>query len=58
MYYYFVSYSYEDGFGCSEVSRNTPITTLEDIKEIIKKLQKSDSKLSSVVILNYQLLQR
>ena len=58
MYYYLVSFSHERGFGHIEVSRNTPITTIEDINGIARDLQERLNTLSEIVILNYQLLRK
>ena len=57
MYHYFVSYSYQYGFGHCDVARDTPITSIEDINEMVKDLQ-IQFNLSNIVILNFQLLRK
>ena len=58
MYYYFVSFTHDCGFGHSQISRNIPIEKIEDINKISEELENTDPKLSNVVILNYQLLRK
>jgi len=57
MYHYFVSYSYNYGFGHCDVARNTPITSIEDINEMAQDLQ-IQFNLPKIVILNFQLLRK
>ena len=58
MYYYFVSFSHDHGFAHAQISRNIPIEKIEDINKISEDIEKSDPKLSNVIILNFQLLRK
>ena len=58
MFYYFVSFAHDHGFGNSQVSVDGPITTLGDILKITQDIQKNLPYVSNIVILNYQLLRK
>lgn len=51
-YKYFVAWKYDKGHGCSEVTRNEKIQCFEDIKGIVKYLEK-ENDLKGIVILNF-----
>ena len=62
MYHYFVSYSFSNsagkgfGVGYTEAIMDEPLTTIEEIHELNKKLSEKLSNLSNIIILNFQLL--
>lgn len=64
MFHYFVSYTFSDStgngiaFGYAEVTIGKPLTTIEAINEVGKKLTEKLPDLSNIVILNFQLLRK
>lgn len=57
-YRYFVSYFYTSGFANAEISRATPITSISDIVEVSKDIERNNAFADgSVVIINYQLFE-
>ncbi|MFJ7663717.1 hypothetical protein ACIQXW_15195 [Lysinibacillus sp. NPDC097162] len=57
-YQYFVSYFYTNGFANAEIRRDWPITSIADIVEVSKDIEKNNSFADgSVVIIAYQLFE-
>lgn len=57
-YRYFVSYFYTSGFANAEIRRATPITSIDDIVEVSKDIERNNAFADkSVVIISYQLFE-
>ncbi len=54
-HWYFVAYSYENGFGNFAVACDQMISRMEEITELAKLVEQSTG-FNGVVVLNYQLL--
>ena len=52
-YWYFVSFSHEQGFGNTCVFLEEKIKTIDDIKQIQEYLNGQEDKVCNVVILNW-----
>lgn len=59
-YVYYVSYAWVDGtrcgFGCSEVSCNAPISSMEEVCSLREKSKSAPPVSSGVTLLNWILL--
>lgn len=51
-YHYYVTYSWEEGFGCTQVEMNRPISGGMDILDLVK-LARKESGSSEVIIQNW-----
>ena len=51
-YIYFVSYSYQKGFGSSEIFRDKKITSYKDVKEVSEVICEANN-IKDVIIINY-----
>ncbi len=56
-YTYFISYSYQGGFGNASFIRKEEIETFEDLNSIKDDIEKNNN-LNGVIILNFQKLRK
>lgn len=57
-YRYFVSYFYTSGFANAEIRREWPITSIGDIVEVSKDIERNNAFADrSVVVISYQLFE-
>ena len=54
-YLYNVAYFHSNGNGCSQIIRNTKINSLQEF-DSVRQFIEEHNNLSSVVIINYQLI--
>jgi hypothetical protein len=58
-YSYFISFSYDKGFGNCNFLRNAPIKSYEDIKELQKTINREDKTMNdSCAIISFILLDK
>ncbi len=54
---YFISYVHQTGSGCCEIFMDNEIESYEDIKNLIKEIEKNEGT-SNVIIMNFKLLKK
>lgn len=54
-YRYFFSYLYEGGNGMSQMTLDQKITCMDDLREVIKFIEKEDPNARKITIINWRL---